>query len=417
MINNYLFTSESVSRGHPDKIADQISDRILDEYLLYDRNAKVALETLVTTDKVILCGEVKSLSKTQPDHTRLIKDLIKDIGYIDPDCGFSHNTCKIELMIKEQAEEINKAVVKNNVTMGAGDQGIMFGYATRETPSYMPLALDLSHRLMSSFDELRNGNNELQLMPDGKAQVTIQYVDNKPVHINTVLVSLSHKQNPKGFIHLLEHFVKEQLLNKSLSKYPDYIKYLFNENSKIIVNPSGSFTQYGPAADTGLTGRKIIVDTYGGAAPHGGGAFSGKDPSKVDRAGTYMARYAAKNLIEANIADRILIQVAYGIGLSQPISFFVNCFGTNKKNKYNKCIDDDKICESLSKIFNFEPDKIILNLGLNNPIYSESAYYGHFGREIGKRVIFDGCRYSKKIDTFSWEKTNKIREIKEHFNL
>jgi S-adenosylmethionine synthetase len=416
--NNYLFTSESVSNGHPDKVADQISDKVLDAHLLLDSNAKVALETLVTTNRVILCGEINSSSENIPDYESLIRKTIKDIGYTDESSGFGYGTCNIELLLKEQAIEINKAVDKANGVIGAGDQGMMFGYATNETPELMPLAIDLSHKIMKTYAEVRNECDSIMFMPDGKVQVTIEYEDNIPAHINTILLSLSHKQfeNTERLNKSLNQAVKENIMPKALSKYPQSIKKLYDNKTTLIINPSGSFTHYGPSADTGLTGRKIIVDTYGGAIPHGGGAFSGKDPSKVDRSAAYMARYAAKNLVAAKVADKIMIQVSYGIGLSKPVSYYVNSFGTNKTNKKGKMIEDRDICNSLDTLFGFEPSVIINNLQLKNPIYSETACYGHFGRESSEKVINKG-NSKHNIEIFTWEKINKISGIQEHFNL
>ena len=387
---SYLFTSESVSEGHPDKIADQISDAILDNFLAFDQHAKVACETLVTTGQVILSGEVKS--KTYVDVQRVARDVIKKIGYTNSEYKFDYKSCGILSMIHEQSEDINRGVVKrNNEDQGAGDQGIMFGYATNETKNYMPLALDISNKILQELAVLRRENMEIKyLRPDSKSQVTIEYSeDNKPQKIKTIVVSTQHDEFDieDKMLKKIKSDIINILIPRILNKNPD-LKNLFDENVEYLINPTGKFVIGGPHGDTGLTGRKIIVDTYGGAAPHGGGAFSGKDPTKVDRSAAYAARYIAKNIVASKISDKCLIQLAYAIGVSKPLSIYVNLFDNDMdKKKF--------VVKKIEENFDLSPRGIRQMLELNKPIYEKTAAYGHFGR------------MAEGNGAFSWEKTDK----------
>jgi len=426
----YLFTSESVSEGHPDKIADQISDALIDNFLAFDIDSKVACETLVTTGQVILAGEVKS--KTYLDVQQIARDVIKKIGYTKSEYMFDANSCGILSAIHEQSADINQGVDKaNKEEQGAGDQGIMFGYATNETEDYMPLALDLSHKLLQVLAELRRENKEITyLRPDAKSQVTLEYnKDNKPKRVVTIVLSTQHddfvtpendsieakKTAEKVMQDQITNDIKTILIPRLLTNYPQYTQY-FNEDIIYHINPTGVFIIGGPHGDTGLTGRKIIVDTYGGKGAHGGGAFSGKDPSKVDRSAAYAARYIAKNLVAAGIADEILVQVSYAIGIAEPMGVFVNTYGTSKVN-----MTDGEIASKIQELFDLRPYYIEQTLKLRQPIYSETAAYGHMGRknEVVTKTFKNpnGEEKTLEVELFTWEKLDQIDVIKNSFNL
>lgn len=416
----YLFTSESVSEGHPDKIADQISDSLLDNFLAFDPESKVACETLVTTGQVILAGEVKS--HTYVDLQQIARDVINKIGYTKGEYQFSGDSCGVISLIHEQSKEINQGVEREKKEeQGAGDQGMMFGYATNESENYMPLALDISHRILKELSLLRRENKEITyLRPDAKAQVTIEYSDNnKPVRIDTIVISTQHDEFDKDDDKMLAK-IKEDLITflipRVIAKLPRRTQGLFNDKITYHINPTGKFVIGGPHGDTGLTGRKIIVDTYGGKGAHGGGAFSGKDPSKVDRSAAYAARHAAKNLVAAGVADEILVQVSYAIGLAEPTSIFVDTYGTSKV-----ALSDGEIAKKVSELFKMRPFDIEDRLKLRNPIYLETAAYGHFGKEprIVSKVFespYNG-RVEKEVELFTWEKLNMVDEVKLAFNL
>ncbi|MDL2243467.1 methionine adenosyltransferase [Bacteroidales bacterium OttesenSCG-928-J19] len=420
---SYLFTSESVSEGHPDKVADQISDALLDQFLAYDPNSKVACETLVTTGQVVLAGEVKS--KTYVDIPEVTRRVIKHIGYTKSEYQFEADSCGIFSAIHEQSGDINRGVEREDpLNQGAGDQGMMFGYATNETYNYMPLALDLSHSLLIELANIRK--NEIELMPylrpDAKSQVTIQYSDKGiPERIDTIVISTQHDEflpgNDAGMQNKIAEDMKKILVPRVVKQYPPEVQALFNEDIKYHVNPTGKFVIGGPHGDTGLTGRKIIVDTYGGKGGHGGGAFSGKDPSKVDRSAAYAARHIAKNLVAAGISDEILVQVAYAIGVAEPMNIFVNTYGRSKVN-----LSDGQIADKVGEIFDMRPKAIETRLKLRNPIYFETAAYGHMGRTpltITKQFV---SRYENEpvkdieVELFTWEKLDYIDKIKAAFN-
>jgi len=424
----YLFTSESVSEGHPDKIADQISDALIDHFLAFDPNSKVACETLVTTGQVVLAGEVKS--ETYLDVQQIAREVIKKIGYTKSEYMFDANSCGILSAIHEQSADINQGVDKTNKEeQGAGDQGIMFGYATNETEDFMPLALDLSHKLLQELAELRRENKEITyLRPDAKSQVTLEYDhSNKPKRVVTIVLSTQHddfvqaedtsleskKNAEKKMQDQITKDIKTILIPRLLKKYPQYKQY-FNDEITYHVNPTGVFIIGGPHGDTGLTGRKIIVDTYGGKGAHGGGAFSGKDPSKVDRSAAYAARHIAKNMVAAGIADEILVQVSYAIGVAEPMGVFVNTYGTSKTEW-----TDGKIAEKIQELFDLRPYHIEQNLKLRFPIYSETAAYGHMGRknEMVSKTFKNpnGEEKTMEVELFTWEKLDKIEVIKEAF--
>ena len=427
---SYLFTSESVSEGHPDKVADQISDALLDEFLAYDKDSKVACETLVTTGQVVLAGEVKS--NAYVDVQEVARNVIRKIGYTKSEYQFEANSCGVFSSIHEQSGDINRGVEKANpYEQGAGDQGMMFGYATDETDNYMPLALDLSHSLLLELASIRKNEPELMpyLRPDAKSQVTIEYDDNgKPLRIDTIVVSTQHDEfiEPKGITQeeadaamqrRIMDDVKNILVPSVASQYPEKVRALFNENIKYFVNPTGKFVIGGPHGDTGLTGRKIIVDTYGGKGAHGGGAFSGKDPSKVDRSAAYAARHIAKNMVAAGVADEMLVQVSYAIGVAKPMNIFVNTYGRS-----NVDMTDGEIAEKIWTLFDMRPKAIEERLKLRNPIYFETASYGHMGRkpEIKEKVF--ASRYTTepvvcKVELFTWEKLDYVDKIKEVFGL
>ena len=411
---SYLYTSESVSEGHPDKIADQISDSIIDNFLAFDNSAKVACETLVTTGQVILAGEVKS--NVYLDLQSIARNVIKDIGYNKSEYLFDGNSCGILSYIHEQSEDINRGVEKNNrEDQGAGDQGIMFGYACNETENFIPLALDLSHILLKELAELRKENKEITyLRPDSKSQVTVEYSeDNKPQKIKTIVISTQHDEFDKEEVMLskIKNDIHSILIPRILKKYPKYIEF-FNDEIEYFINPTGKFVIGGPHGDTGLTGRKIIVDTYGGKGAHGGGAFSGKDPSKVDRSAAYAARHVAKNLVAAEVCTECLVQISYAIGISKPIGVFVNTYNTSKVEK-----SDSEIAEIVINLFDLRPYFIEKRLKLRNPIYMETGSYGHVGRkpEIITKNFISSTGNSKEIEVelFTWEKLDYVEKIKE----
>ena len=415
---SYIFTSESVSEGHPDKLCDQISDAIIDNYLAFDKNSKVACETLVTTNLVVLAGEIKSKSKL--DEIKIARDVIKKVGYTKPEYLFDYNSCKINSHLHEQSADINQGVEKINLQdQGAGDQGIMFGYACNETKSYMPLALDLSHKILEELAVLRRENNEVNyLRPDSKSQVTLEYGhDNTPKKIIAIVISTQHDDFDKEdkMLSKIKSDIINILIPRIIIKYPEY-KYLFNNEIKYHINPTGKFVIGGPHGDTGLTGRKIIVDTYGGKGGHGGGAFSGKDPSKVDRSAAYAARHMAKNLVASGISDELLVQVSYAIGMANPTSINIDTFGTSKIN-----LSDQQIGLKLASIFDMRPYAIEQRLKLRNPIYLETSAYGHMGRKpqiINKTFDSENSgKIVKEVELFTWEKLDFISKIKKTFKL
>ena len=414
----YLFTSESVSEGHPDKVADQISDALIDNFLAFDADSKVACETLVTTGQVILAGEVKS--KVYLDVQDIARKVIAKIGYTKSDYMFEAQSCGVLSAIHEQSADINQGVdKKKKEEQGAGDQGMMFGYATNETANYMPLALDLSHTLLIELAALRRENKQIKyLRPDSKSQVTLEYDDNnKPVRIDAIVISTQHDDfdsEPK-MLNKIKNDIIGILIPRVIKKYPQY-KQLFNDKIKYHINPTGKFVIGGPHGDTGLTGRKIIVDTYGGKGAHGGGAFSGKDPSKVDRSAAYATRHIAKNLVAAGLCDEVLVQVSYAIGVAQPTSINVNTYGTAKIDA-----TDGQISKTVEQLFDMRPYFIEQRLKLRNPIYSETAAYGHMGREsviVEKKFAApDGRKISKKVELFTWEKLDHVAKVKKAFKL
>jgi len=380
MVKKYLFTSESVTEGHPDKVCDQISDAILDAIITDDPEARVAVESLAKTGFVVVAGEVTT--KTYVDIQKVVRETLVEIGYDNGDVGFDGNTCGVLNAISEQSPDISQGVSEGEglfKEQGAGDQGLMFGYATNETPEFMPLPIVLAHKLTHGLAKLRKDKTLTYLRPDGKSQVTVEYEDGKPVRVDAVVVSTHH--GPEVEHETIVKDLMEKLIKPICGKYID-------ESTKYFINPTGKFIVGGPVADCGLTGRKIIVDTYGGHGSHGGGCFSGKDPSKVDRSASYMARYVAKNIVGAELADKCEIQLAYAIGVAKPVSILVNCFGTEK-------VSTEEIERIVSEVFDLTPAGIIRTLDLKKPIYKKTASYGHFGRE-----------------GFSWEKLNKIEEIK-----
>ncbi len=416
----YLFTSESVSEGHPDKISDQISDALLDNFLAFDPESKVACETLVTTGQVVLAGEVKSA--TYLDVQDIARKVINDIGYTKGEYQFSGDSCGVISLIHEQSQDINQGVDRGNKEeQGAGDQGMMFGYATKETENYMPLALDISHKILQVLAELRREGTQIPyLRPDAKAQVTIEYSDdNVPQRIDTIVVSTQHDDFDTDDAVMLAK-IKEDiiaiLIPRVKKQLPESIQALFDANITYHINPTGKFVIGGPHGDTGLTGRKIIVDTYGGKGAHGGGAFSGKDPSKVDRSAAYAARHAAKNLVAAGVADEILVQVSYAIGVVEPTSIFVDTYGTAKVN-----LNDGEIAEKVAALFDMRPFAIEERLKLRNPIYLESAAYGHMGKtpQTVTKVFespYNG-KIEKEVELFTWEKLDAVAEVKTAFGL
>ena len=415
---SYLFTSESVSEGHPDKLADQISDAIIDNYLVFGSNSKVACETLVTTNLAILAGEIKSNSKV--DEEKIIRGVISKVGYNNSDYLFDNKSCKVVSYLHEQSPDINQGVDRDFAEdQGAGDQGIMFGYACNETEDYMPLTLDLSHKILIELAELRRENNEITyLRPDSKSQVTLQYSeDNKPEKIVAIVISTQHDDfdTEEKMLAKIKQDITTILIPRILKKYPNY-KPFFNVNIEYHINPTGKFVIGGPHGDTGLTGRKIIVDTYGGKGAHGGGAFSGKDPSKVDRSAAYATRHIAKNLVAAGVADECLVQVSYAIGLAKPMGIFVNTYGTSKVS-----ISDSELAKIVEEIFDMRPYFIEQRLKLRNPIYTETASYGHMGRkpEIVTKSFISPSGESKtlEVELFTWEKLDFVKKIKQSLNI
>lgn len=416
---SYLFTSESVSEGHPDKVSDQISDALLDNFLAFDPNSKVAIETLVTTGQVVLAGEVKS--KTYIDVQSIAREVINKIGYTKSDYMFDGNSCGVLSAIHEQSDDINRGVDKTaKEDQGAGDQGMMFGYASRETENYMPLSLELSHLLLVELAAIRReGKVMTYLRPDSKSQVTVEYSDDHiPQRIDTIVVSTQHDEfaSDEQMAKTIKSDVIEILIPRVLEKLPAQLQKLFNNSITYHVNPTGKFVIGGPHGDTGLTGRKIIVDTYGGKGAHGGGAFSGKDPSKVDRSAAYAARHIAKNMVASGVADEMLVQLSYAIGVAKPVGVFVDTYG-----KSNVKLSDSQIAAKIEELFDLRPAFIEERLKLRNPIYLETAAYGHMGRE--PRVItktFDSPysgKIEKEVELFTWEKLDYVNKIKAAFGL
>ena len=436
---NYLFTSESVSEGHPDKVADQISDAVLDQMLAYDPDSKVACETLVTTGQVVIAGEVKS--KAQVDLADTARRVINSIGYNHSALKFDGESCGVLSAVHEQSPDINRGVERSDAEeQGAGDQGRMFGYACNETPVYIPLTVSLSHHLLKELSKIRReesamtyitpeGKRKSYLRPDSKSQVTVEYDDhNHPVRVDTIVISTQHDdfipaadgksqaEADEEMLAVIRHDVETELLPRALSKLPEDIRALFGKDIKLHVNPTGKFVIGGPHGDTGLTGRKIIVDTYGGRGAHGGGAFSGKDPSKVDRSAAYAARHIAKNLVAAGVADEALVQVAYAIGVARPVSLYVNTRGTAKVD-----MTDGEISRIVSEIFDMRPNAIERRLKLRQPIYLETATYGHIGRTPRKvtktfHSRFQGDR-TLEVELFTWEKLDYVETVREAFGL
>lgn len=415
---SYLFTSESVSEGHPDKVADQISDALIDNFLAFDPESKVACETLVTTGQVVLAGEVKS--KTYLDVQTIAREVIRKIGYTKSEYMFEANSCGILSAIHEQSADINQGVErKKKEDQGAGDQGMMFGYATNETPDYMPLALNLAHSLLIELAAIRRENKEIKyLRPDAKSQVTLEYDDNnRPVRIDTIVISTQHDDfdSEKKMLDKIKADIIKVLIPRVMKKYPKY-KSLFNDKIKYHINPTGKFVIGGPHGDTGLTGRKIIVDTYGGKGAHGGGAFSGKDPSKVDRSAAYATRHIAKNMVAAGLCDEVLVQVSYAIGVAKPMGIYINTYGTAKVK-----MSDGDIARKIENIFDLRPYAIEQRLKLRNPIYAETAAYGHMGRknEIVTKEFKtpDGKSKKMKVELFTWEKLDFVDKVKKEFKL
>ena len=417
---SYLFTSESVSEGHPDKVADQISDAIIDHFLAFDPQAKVACESLVTTGQVILAGEVKS--KTYLDVQQIARDTINKIGYTKGEYMFDGNSCGVLSAIHEQSEDINRGVDRETPEeQGAGDQGMMFGYATNETENYMPLALDLSHRILKELAALRHANKDITyLRPDSKSQVTIEYGDdNVPLRIDSIVISTQHddfSNDENEMLDTIKKDIKAILIPRVISKLPKAIQELFNDNITYHINPTGKFVIGGPHGDTGLTGRKIIVDTYGGKGAHGGGAFSGKDPSKVDRSAAYAMRHIAKNMVAAGVCSEILVQVSYAIGVAEPTGVFVDTYGTA-----NVELNDGTVAQKIMELFDLRPAAIEQRLKLRTPMYSETAAYGHMGRtnETVEKVFYlpNGEKQVLDVELFTWEKLDYIEAIKTAFKL
>jgi len=425
---SYFFTSESVSEGHPDKVADQISDALLDEFLKQDPDSKVACETLVTTGLAVLCGEVRT--KAYVDAQETARNVIKEIGYTKGEYKFEAESCGVISTIHEQSPDINQGVVRaSEMEQGAGDQGMMFGYATRETENYMPLPIDLSHKLLIELSNIRKeGKLMTWLRPDSKSQVTVEYDENNSAtRIDTIVISTQHddfvklsasktqKQADDEMLQVIYNDVKNILIPRVKNQLPENIKKLFKDDFKLFVNPTGKFVIGGPHGDTGLTGRKIIVDTYGGKGAHGGGAFSGKDSSKVDRSGAYATRHIAKNIVAAGVADEVLVQVAYAIGIAEPVGFYINTYGTSKVK-----LTDSEIADKIKHVFDMRPAAIVKRFGLKNPIFRETAAYGHMGRQpFTKNVQFstNGSAYTKEVEFFAWEKLDYVDHVKKAFNI
>ncbi|AER40400.1 MAG: methionine adenosyltransferase [Flavobacteriales bacterium] len=415
----YLFTSESVSEGHPDKISDQISDAILDHFLAYDSEAKVAIETLVTTGQIVLAGEVNS--KTWVNVHKIARDILRKIGYTKNEYGFNADSCGVISSIQEQSKDLLLGIKSNNkYTQGSGDQGIVFGYAIKETENYMPLSLEMSHHLLKELSFIRNEGEEMPyLRPDAKSQVTLEYSDQHvPIHIHAIVISTQHDEfDTKEKMHdRIVYDIQNILIPRVKNILSKDIKKLFTDRTKYYINTTGKFVTGGPHGDTGLTGRKIIVDTYGGRGAHGGGAFSGKDPSKVDRSGAYAARHIAKNLVAAGVADELLIQIAYAVGVAEPMSIFVNTYGTSKK----ELLDED-IVVKIKQIFDLRPYAITKRLKLRQPIYEETAVYGHMGKNPRKVWKYfsdiEGNQKKQEVELFTWEKLDYLSIIKDVFNI
>jgi len=416
----YLFTSESVSEGHPDKVADQISDTLLDNFLAFDKDSKVACETLVTTGQIVLAGEVKS--ETYLDLQQIARDVVNDIGYTKSEYKFSGESCGVISLIHEQSQDINQGVDREiKEEQGAGDQGMMFGYATHETENYMPLALDISHKILIELAKLRRENNDITyLRPDSKSQVTIEYSDeNVPQRIDSIVISTQHDEFDTDDERMLLKIKKDMieiLIPRVNALFPEYVRKLFNDDITYHINPTGKFVIGGPHGDAGLTGRKIIVDTYGGKGAHGGGAFSGKDPSKVDRSAAYAARHIAKNLVAAGVAPEILVQVSYAIGVAKPTSIYVDTYATK-----NVDLSNGEISKKVAEIFDMRPAAIEDRLNLRNPIYRETAAYGHMGKEpktVTKvfKSPYNG-EITREVELFTWEKLDYVDKVKKAFGL
>lgn len=416
----YLFTSESVSEGHPDKVADQIADALLDEFLRQDPESKVACEILVTTGLAVLSGEVRTTAYV--DVQQVAREVVKRIGYTKSEYMFDGDSCGVISSIHEQSPDINRGVVRQSEEeQGAGDQGMMFGYACRETDDYMPLAIMLSHILLMELAKIRReGKQMTYLRPDSKSQVTIEYDDNgQPLRIHTIVISTQHDEfdTDERMQQIIRDDIDKILIPRVKNRLPERVQKLCKGDHNLLVNPTGKFVIGGPHGDTGLTGRKLIVDTYGGKGAHGGGSFSGKDPSKVDRSASYAARHIAKNLVAAGVADELLVQLAYAIGVPNPVSIFVNTYGTSRVKQ-----SDAEIARIVGKIFDLRPGMIIKRLGLKNPIYSATAAYGHFGRDYFKATVKmgggnGGNTYEKEVEFFTWEKLDYVDKIKAEFNL
>ena len=414
----YLFTSESVSEGHPDKIADQISDALLDEFLRRDPDSKVACETLVTTGLVMLSGEVRT--NAYIDVQKLTREIIKKIGYVESDYMFEADSCGVISTIHEQSQDIARGVERaSEEEQGAGDQGMMFGYASQETDNYMPLSLELSHLFLKELAEIRRENKVMTyLRPDSKSQVTIEYGENnQPKRIHSIVISTQHDDFDKdeAMLNKIKSDVKNVLISRVISKLPARVKNLFDNDYILHVNPTGKFVIGGPHGDTGLTGRKVIVDTYGGKGAHGGGAFSGKDCSKVDRSAAYATRHIAKNLVAAGVADEVLVQIAYAIGIAEPVGLYINTFNTA-----NVKLSDGEISDKLIQIFDLKPSSIIKSFGLKNPIFLPTAAYGHMGRipyTDNVTIYVNDKPETKKVEFFTWEKTDYVDKIKQVFNI
>jgi S-adenosylmethionine synthetase len=417
---SYLFTSESVSEGHPDKVSDQISDALIDQFMAFDPESKVACETLVTTGQVVLAGEIKT--NTYLDVQKIARETIKKIGYTKSEYMFDANSCGILSALHEQSSDINQGVErKNPEDQGAGDQGMMFGYATRETDNYMPLALDLAHKILQELSHIRNHELELipYLRPDAKSQVTIEYSDdNVPQRIDTIVVSTQHDDfaDEATMLAKIKSDIITIVIPRVKAKLKPELQPLFTDSIQYHINPTGKFVIGGPHGDTGLTGRKIIVDTYGGKGAHGGGAFSGKDPSKVDRSAAYATRHIAVNMVAAGLCDEVLVQVSYAIGVAEPCGIFVNTYGTSKVN-----MTDGEIAKKIESIFDMRPYFIEQRLKLRNPIYSETAAYGHMGRknEVVTKTFEapDGSIKSMEVELFTWEKLDYVDKVKSAFGL
>ncbi len=433
---SYYFTSESVSEGHPDKVSDQISDGVLDEMLRQDPNSKVACETLVTTGLAMIAGEVKTTAYV--DLQKIARGVIRQIGYTKAEYRFDSDSCSVLSALHEQSSDINQGVERNtDEEQGAGDQGMMFGFANKEMENYMPITTELSHDLLFELAKIRReGKEMLYLRPDSKSQVTLEYDDNgKPIRIDTIVISTQHDDfaSETEMQKKIKEDVENILIPRVKKQYPDKIKNLFGDDLKLLVNPTGKFVIGGPHGDTGLTGRKIIVDTYGGHGAHGGGAFSGKDSSKVDRSAAYAARHIAKNMVAAGVADEILVQVAYAIGVAKPVGFVVKTNGTtHAKNKNGELLTDGEISNIAADIFDMRPFAIVSRFGLKNPIFEKTASYGHFGRDPfteeievlyeDKNTKFKENRngvkvFSKNVDFFSWERLDYVDKVKEAFEI